>query len=217
MSTDDVAYLARDRELEAAWALSRGSEKLVNVPTQEPVTIDTVKGHLRIDVDDDNALLERYLKAARRSLENELHHAFFTQTWDYALDEPPCYSAAILLPRAPVQSVTSVTSYDTSNTPTVFSSSSYFVDTVGQPGRVALNTGFTWPAPSNGLRDTNAIIVRYVCGYTAPELVPEDLVAALLLWTAGLYQRREPVSAERLYAIPEYIECLVSDYRLVRV
>lgn len=211
-ATDDVTYLRRERELESVLVLATGSEQLITAPVKEPVTVDEVKRHLRIQHDDENELIDRYIRTARRALENDLRRGFLPQTWDVAIDEAPCYSAPILLPRAPVASVTSVTSYDTANVGTVFASSNYFVDTLGEPGRVCLNWGIVWPSPSNGLRETNAIIVRYVCGYATPELVPDDLTAAVLLMVGALYQHRDAT-----VEIPEYIDALIAPYRLVRV
>lgn len=218
--TNDVAYLRwirRDRELEAARSLSNGAEQLVTGPTKEPVTLDEVKRHLRVSVDDENPLIDRYIRAARRSLENHLQWAFLTQTWDFVLDEPPYYSAPILLPRAPLASVVSITSYDTLNAGTVFGTSNYVVDTNSKPGRIGLNVGCIWPAPSNGLRETSAIIVRYTCGYTQPENVPDELTTALLLWIGTLYETRQHIGENPYFEVPEYIRDLCSDYRLVRV
>jgi len=213
-TVDDLTYLQRQSELASTRALMEGREQLVDASDVEPLTLDEVKAHLRVSWDDENAIIERYAKAARRSLENSLRHAFLPQQWDFALDKPPCDSAPILLPRAPLISVTSVTSYDTANAATVFSSGNYLQDTMSRPGRVALNQGVVWPAPSNGLRDTNAIVVRYTCGYADRNLIPDDLIAGLLLLIGTLYHNRESISAIQTFALPDCVEALVSEYRL---
>jgi uncharacterized phiE125 gp8 family phage protein len=133
-----------------------------------------------------------------------------------AIDEPPYYSAPMLLPRAPVASVTSITSYDTANAATVYSSSKYVVDTVSEPGRIALNWGEIWPAPANGLRNANALIVRYVCGYTAPEFVPDDLTTAVIMLAGMIYERPQPASQKDIDAMLCSLEWLIGHYRLPR-
>jgi hypothetical protein len=62
----DLEYIRRDRELESARILGFSSEQLVTAPTEEPVTVDEVKRHLRIAVDDENELIDRYIRAHAR-------------------------------------------------------------------------------------------------------------------------------------------------------
>jgi len=78
------------------------------------------------------------------------------------------------LPYPPLQSVTSVTTYDRDNTSSVFSSSLYSVDL--QSGRLYLNEGEVWPT---NLRDYAAVEIEYIAGYGASN-VPEPIKGAIL-------------------------------------
>jgi len=77
------------------------------------------------------------------------------------------------LPYPPLQSVTSVTTYDRDNASSVFSSSLYSVDL--QSGRLYLNEGEVWPT---NLRDHAAVEIVYVAGYGAAS-VPAPIKGAI--------------------------------------
>jgi uncharacterized phiE125 gp8 family phage protein len=92
-----------------------------------------------------------------------------------------------LLPRWPVASVTSVTSYGTDDAAAVLATTAYQTDLVSAPARIGLTTGWSWPT---GLRDLASIKVVYVAG-VATAAVPED-------WKLGLAQL-----VAHWYAVPE--------------
>lgn len=79
--------------------------KLITAPTVEPVTLAGVKNHLRIDSEDENALITALITTARQLAERDTKRAFITQTWRLYLDESP---AEIYLPKPPLQSVESI-------------------------------------------------------------------------------------------------------------
>src|SRR5258706_6207580 len=96
--------------------------KLITPPAVEPFTLAEAKLHCRIDIDDDNANVDKWIKAARTKVEKDTGRALLTQTWDLFLDafySPggyyvsdfgwPRYGArSIPLAYPPLQSVTSV-------------------------------------------------------------------------------------------------------------
>lgn len=51
-----------------------------DVPVVEPVTLTQVKNHLRIDLDDDDALIALYIKAARQQCEGFTNISFIKRT-----------------------------------------------------------------------------------------------------------------------------------------
>lgn len=168
---------------------------LVTAPTAEPVSTADMKAHLRVDAafTDDDDFIAALVKAARRHLEEVSGRALITQTWDYFLDAWPSGNS-IAVPRPTLQSVTSVKYTDVDGVQATFSSASYFVDIKSEPGRIVLNDGESWPSES--LRPANGVEVRFVAGYgAAGSSVPDDLLAALKLHAAHLYEHREEVSA----------------------
>ena len=64
---------------------------LIIAPTIEPVTLEELKLHLRIDLDvlDEDEYLEGLIKAAREHAEDITRRAILSQTWDYMLDGWP--------------------------------------------------------------------------------------------------------------------------------
>lgn len=59
--------------------------------TEEPVSVSEAKEHLRIVIDQQDALIARKIKAARQHCELFCERAFVTQTWRYSLDDFPGY------------------------------------------------------------------------------------------------------------------------------
>ena len=154
---------------------------LVTGPTVEPVSLSELKVHLHMDQDmaDDDAQLTAILVACRQIVEAHLKRALITQTWMLTLDrigvmEEPLWEGLregadmprarnyIVLPKPPLQSVTSFVSYDDDDNASTFAASNYFVDTSTTPGRVVVRSGSSWPVPS---RVASGIEITYVAGY----------------------------------------------------
>ncbi|NIP96558.1 MAG: hypothetical protein GWO24_25240, partial [Akkermansiaceae bacterium] len=93
-------------------------------------------------------------KAARTLAEQVQGRALITQTWDLTLDGWPA-KGYFELPRAPLQSITSIKYYDEDDTEATVDSGTYFVDIASEPGRVVLNSGESWP--STTLRPVNGV------------------------------------------------------------
>lgn len=194
-------------------ALLLGHSKLVTAPATEPITLAEAKAQCRVDHTDDDDLLVAYIAAARTWWEETYGRALLAQTWDYAIDAFPD-SDVLWLPKAPLQSVTSVTYYDDDlSTSTVFSSSNYQVDTTAEPGRIALKDGVSWP--SDALRLSSGVVVRFVAGYASEEAVPGPIKSALKLLVAQMYAFREPQVVGKTLAQVEFaVEALSAPYRV---
>ncbi len=152
----------RHRPIRAEWTLVTG-------PVQEPLTLDEAKAHCAISQDDDNALVNAYLMAARGAAEQYLNRALFTQTWKLQLSD---FADVIWLPMAaPLQSVTSVQYYATDGTLTTLSGGTYMVDTTSEPGRITRAPNQVWPATQADRLVT--VIVTYMCGWSSVDDIPE--------------------------------------------
>jgi uncharacterized phiE125 gp8 family phage protein len=163
---------------------------LIAPPTVEPVTLTEAKAHARIDSNEDDALVTSLITAARQWAERYTNRAFITQTWKLALDTPPKADAPheILLPKAPLQSVTKVEAFSDTDTPTLWPEANYFVDTSHEPGRLVQRLGATWPAFD---RLANGMEVTYVAGYgDDASSVPEPIRAAIRELITDWYQHR---------------------------
>lgn len=164
--------------------------RVVTPPVLEPVSLAEAKQQCRVDPAqrDEDLLIAGYIAAARDYCEGLDWRAYLTQTIELWLDDWPD-GDVLKLPRPPLQSVSSITYYDTGDAATTLPTSVYFVDTISQPGRVCLRNGQAWPSAT--LRDYNAICITYVAGWTTPDLVPEKIKQALRLVIGHYYENRE--------------------------
>lgn len=179
-------------------------------PAAEPVLAEELRTFLKesFDVLQDTEA-EFYIQQAREYLEELTGLAFITQTWQLALDKWPGYiepwwdgvrelpvteltagrPRSLTLPRYPLQSISSVTTYDEAGTSATPSVATYFdIDTVSRPGRLSLKFGQQWPLAT---RPTNAITINYVAGF-GDDLgdVPAVIRGAVLHMAGYLYQHR---------------------------
>jgi uncharacterized phiE125 gp8 family phage protein len=174
---------------------------LVTPPACEPVTVAELREWCRVDGAAHDAVLAGLAAAARDLVEKLTGRALVTQTWRLSLDGFPWPGGwqvirnpsvwpdphTIRVPKAPLQSVASVTYYDMADALQTLSPAVYDVDAASDPGRVTLALGKTWPVtrPKPG-----AVRVTFVCGY-GPLAVPESVKTAIKLTAAQWFENRE--------------------------
>lgn len=147
------------------------------------VTLQEVKDMLVVSGNADDNLLTSMIISAREVIESYIDKSLLTQTWTLFLnDYPRCDD--IPLPRSPLQTVTSVKSYDDDNTATTFASSNYFVDIYGSA--IVLNRGVSFPSIT--LRPRNGVEIIYVSGYgTDISDVPDEIRTAVMMAVNAMY------------------------------
>lgn len=161
---------------------------LTTPPTIEPLSVEDAKAQIRSVQDQEDGLIESYIRAARQAAENYLGRGLLTQSWTLALSD---FAPTIPLPMAaPLQTVTSVKYYDTNGTQQTLASTYYTVDTRSRPGRIALAANQTWPAVQYGRR-VNCVEIEYVVGWTAPDLIDGDILQGLRLYIGHLESNRD--------------------------
>jgi len=185
----------------------RGSV-LVTAPAAEPVTVAEVKAALVIPGTADDSLIGDLITEAREEIENLLGLAMISQSWRLSLDSWPRKGepwwdgvregaiselqgafSDVRLPVYPLQSITTVKTYDDADNETSVTVADVFhVDTYQRPGRLTLKSGSAWPA---ALRSQNAIQVVYVAGYGDDATdVPSPLRRAVRQMAAYMYEHR---------------------------
>jgi uncharacterized phiE125 gp8 family phage protein len=171
--------------------MSHYGVKLVTAPTVEPVSIEEAMQALRVDEPDEADGIDRYIKAAREQVEKDTGLSLITQTLDVLFDHLPWDGDSIVLPVAPVQSVSSFTTYDTDDVATSQTSSLYGTDLISVPPRLYLKSGQCWPT---GLRCHVGAVIRVVAGYgNLPAAVPQELKNLILQLVAHKFENREPI------------------------
>jgi hypothetical protein len=206
-----------------------GSLVVSVAPSSEPLTLSETKSFLRVDHSNDDALITSLIIASRQFVEEHTGRALMPQTLNLFLDgfredEDPLfegfrtgpylnfYKNYIDLPRAPVQSVTNIVTFDDDDTQTIFSTANYFVESTREPARIVLRTGSTWPT---ALRVASSIKVTYVVGYANATSVPYPIKQAMLKLVANMYEQRGDMGdylQEREF--PPMIIKLLAPYRI---
>ena len=174
-------------------------------PASEPVTAAELRGLLRETTDGlPDTEADSLIATAREYIEEVTGLAMIDQTWRLSLDAWPNgrepwwdgvrdghinilrgRDGQVTLPRYPLQSVTSVTVYNEAGAASFVDVAAVFdVDTYQRPGRMVLKAGAVWPV---ALRDSNAVQILYVAGFTA---IPNSLKRAVLQMAASLYTHR---------------------------
>jgi uncharacterized phiE125 gp8 family phage protein len=192
----------------------------ISGPTTEPVTLATLKHHLRIDDTSEDASLSSLITTSRLQIEAALSLALITQTWSWRFDRWP-HQCGIELPLSPVQSISHVVLHDRSGLATDLPASGYMLDGQTIPARLIVTNGrWTQPtAPALGVE------MRFVAGYgSAAADVPAPIRQAILLLAAHWYGQREPGSCgsapstgHAASSIPQPVSDLLQPYRRPRL
>lgn len=151
--------------------------KLVTAPANPAVTLNTVKGHLRIEIADTacDARLTPYLDASINDAESRLGRALITQTWDIIFSSWYELQKSVL-PFGQLQSVASLKYFDADGVEQTVDTEDYYIPGLGtDDGRIIYEE-------SPILRDFDPITVRIICGYGDDSTdVPAGVRAAIML------------------------------------
>ncbi len=180
--------------------------ELTTAPAVEPVSTAEAKSHLRVDVTDDDALIDRLVAGARQMVEATTGRALINQTWTMRLPGfPDIASDFIEIPRPPLSALTHIKYIDGDGVEQTWSTASYYVETpsgpFAQPARVFPVFGESWPTAR---AQQNAVELEFVAGYgTAGSNVPSGILSGLLLTVGDLYEHRQHVEGGAVTVIPD--------------
>lgn len=166
---------------------------LTTAPAVEPVSVDELRHHSRIDVVDDLTYLAALIQASRQWIEQYLGRQLITATWTMTLDDFPG-DGTIEVPRPPLLAVSSVKYYDADRVQQTLAVASYNVHTFVGPeapmGLIELASGYSWPTVYSG---EGSVQIAFSAGYGAAAAVPMQIKQAILMHAGELYERREQV------------------------
>lgn len=182
-------------------------------PAKEPVKLEDVKQHCRIDITDDNNLVAALLLAARNTAEEYTRRAFITQVWELYLDELPDEDY-ISLPKPKLQSVELFQYQNPAGTWVTWDPANYIVDVNSTKGRIIAVNG--WPSTvvkANGFR------ITFTSGYGLDgSTVPEPINQAIKMTVSHLYENRggfvQGVSANQML---DAVQALLDPYRVLEI
>ncbi|MBN6186317.1 phage head-tail connector protein [Aneurinibacillus sp. BA2021] len=169
--------------------------RLVSPPLVEPLSLEEAKAHLRVEHDDEDALIQGLIRAAREYCESFQRRAYVSQVWEMYFQSFPTHAELL---RPPLLSVESITYRDVDGVQHALSPDAYIVDTATEPGRIFIKT-----APKVALFPASPVTVRFVAGYN-PVItsegtdfiahVPESIKQAMRMLVGHWYENREAVT-----------------------
>jgi uncharacterized phiE125 gp8 family phage protein len=202
------------------------SLRLVTPPAVEPVDIDTVRRHCRVDSDYDDDLLTMYATTARQLVEAWLNRALITQELLFTLTNsppptasplvpqslivfplnwPPVIRKPISIPRAPCQNVSSVLWGQVDDLQPADPDEDYILNLDVEPAQIMMQSPMVPMIPAYSMQ------MQYTAGYgDDPEDVPSPICHGILMLTAGLYEGRGDVDN----AMPATAWSIMTPYRL---
>lgn len=199
----------------------RYSVEVSSAPPAEPLTLTETKLHLKVDISDDDDLIDGLIQSAREWVENYCRRSLVQQTLKVRLDD--WNDGEIRLPGAPVQSVSSVEYLaDSGSNLLTLDSGQYQVDTYSVPPRIVPAASVVWPVLATG--KINRVVVTYVAGYTPgsssptdyAENVPGAVKSAMKLLIAHWYDNRSAVAAGNVppSEVPLAVKALLGPYEV---
>lgn len=196
----------------------------LQAPASEPVTLEQLKAHARIDNDYDDTLVAMYGISAREWCEQYLNRAIYTQRWTFSatwappptatplvpqplitfpLNWPPLVKQPVYLPRAPLVSVEEIRwgpIYDMQ----VADPEDYDVNFAVDPGYVAVKPQLLPKIPQQSMS------IDFTCGNDPLAIMPTNIRHAILVLATHYYENRGDVETD----IPRAVYRLLDPYRL---
>lgn len=174
--------------------------RVIEAATAEPVTLAECRSHTRIDTTADDATLAAYIIAARQHVENVTGRVLAVSTLEMTLDDFGC--AEIVLPRAPVASIVSVTYTDSAGAAQTVAGADYILDATRLVATLQPAYGKSWPStrgtPGN-------VKIQFVAGEAQP---PAPLRHAVMLLAATWHENRETPPENPA------VDALIAPYRI---
>lgn len=188
----------------------RTARKLVVIPYDEPLSIELVKQHLKIEQDEteDDELLGTYIIGARQWIENESGHVLVRRSLTHEFDR---FATPLKLYKEPVVSIDQVSYFDRNEIEQDYANP--VVRLRKSPARIYPAFGGCWPA----LSCRGGVTVTFTAGYDEGE-VPATLQAAMLLIIGNWYRNREAVVVGSITGkLPMGVEALLEQERQRRL
>lgn len=169
--------------------------KVKTAPTEEPVSLDEAKLHLRVDHTEEDTLIAQCIAAAARWAEDRAGVSLTTRVLQLALDAFPIPGdrgyPAILLPAPPIDEAedVTVTYVDSAGANQTLSAADYVLDAFACPATLRPAYGKSWPTAR---AQPNAVTVEWTAGAAQADVDPRAKHAILMI-VGDLYANREGV------------------------
>lgn len=192
--------------------------ELITPPSITPITLSDAKAHLRVDINDDDALIMAYVQAATGIVEEYLRRRLISQVWKYWWDAFPDGNSPVVFPVSPVLRLLEFKYLDPDFTTWKNVPAEDYIIEIPKGdnparGRIILAFGSSWPIPADHPHSVSLVVEA---GYsTTNDGVPEPIKTAIRLLVGNFYANRESVITGTIVTkMPMNVEYLLSPYRL---
>lgn len=141
------------------------------------LTAADVRAHGKISNTAEDSLIDAYIATATAEAQDMLGMAFTTSSWTLSLPAFPA-DRAIVIPRAPLASLSAVTYVDTNGQTQSFATSNLHLVTARRPPVLALTASASWPSTREVFGDVRFILSL---GFGASSAVP-DIYKQCVRW-----------------------------------
>jgi len=188
---------------------------LITKPAEKAIALEELKEQARIDGTDEDALLSDLIDSSTEFCQEFTRRQFLTAT--YRLDLPK-FTNVIRLPRAPLQSATSVNYIDENGALQTLGTDIYDEDKASEPGAIRKAFNKFWPVTR---RVFNAVQITFVAGWSKQEDIPAPIRQAVKMLAASHYENREAVSVlppgAQAVEIPMAVRALLWSQRILEL
>ena len=206
--------------------------ELVTKPSSFPVSLQLFKIHARIDDDIEDLVINSYIASATKQAENYQERKYITQSWALYLDSfyNPFYSGnynqnylnyyqtsfysskGIPLWYPPLIQVDTIEYYDKDGVlQTLNLLTDVQIDKFAFIPAIYPGIGKDWPDTQD--ERINAVKISFSVGYGSATDVPEEVIQAILLIAADMYERKE----DKPSVMPKESEYLLSPNKVIEL
>ena len=188
--------------------------RVITPPAGGLIGLDQAKAHLRVDVDDDDDLIEALLLSASAMIEAETQRRFLSQTLEWVLDRWPERPLPVAgAGDSSDLAIGAVRYADETGVEQVLDPALYWDRPAGETRRLVRRWGVQWPC----LGDAAERVVVPIAVTGEPTDVPPQAAAACKLLLSHLYQNRDAVvgveARDSSTPLPMGVEYLCSPLR----
>lgn len=185
-------------------------------PAELPVTLDDVKAHARIEIEEDDLLVEGFMRAATEFAEYRTQRSLVTQEWELRYTKFPAPEDHIYLPRPPLQELISFKYVNASGDETDVDTDLYTVLMPVGPmaGKAVIVRNYSKSWPSYRTQPLG-LVLRFRAGYgdqeRSAEFVPDLIKQAISVHVAEMYENREStvLTGAVIQQVPFNVEALL--------
>lgn len=187
----------------------------------EPLSLSDAKLHCYIDITATDSIVTALINTARNWVEQYCLVSLITQSWKVTYDYRDTREGEwirkrfIRLPQSPIQSITTVTTYDKDNNASVFDVSNYRLS----GDRIILNDDNCWPT---NLRLFDSLQIDFKAGFgDTVDKVPTNIILAMKQLVASWYEQRGAITDDilaktnmQMLPAPFGVTALLSKHRI---